>query len=224
MLVHAHGFAINRGIAEHVHVELDTRGGLPAFSVIGLGGGAARDARERIHAALLNSGFGFPRKRVTVNLAPAAARRGGPEFDLALACCVLAAQEQIDADRLARIGVFAELGLGGDLRPCESADAAARAADLAGLAGLIVAAGDLRHARGAGRLPVAGLGDLREVAGLLAGALPRSATFGGRRVAAAPRGAGANRRGRPPDRQSEVPPGPRPATAPAAAAPRPLPR
>jgi magnesium chelatase family protein len=174
MLVHAHGFAINRGIAEHVHVELDTRGGLPAFSVIGLGSGAARDARERVQAAVLNSGFGFPRKRVTVNLAPAATRKGGPELDLVLACCVLAAERQIDADRLARIGVFAELGLGGDLRPCESADAAAEAADGAGLAGLIVARGDLGRARGAGRLPVAGLASLREVAAFLSGALPRS--------------------------------------------------
>jgi hypothetical protein len=85
MLVHAHSFAINRGIAEHVHVELDTRGGLPAFSVIGLGAGAARDARERVQAAVLNSGFGFPRRRVTVNLAPAATRKGGPELDLVLA-------------------------------------------------------------------------------------------------------------------------------------------
>jgi magnesium chelatase family protein len=174
MLVHAHSFALNRGIAEHVHVELDTRGGLPAFSVIGLGSGAARDARERVQAAVLNSGFGFPRKRVTVNLAPAATRKGGPELDLVLACCVLAAERQVDADRLARIGVFAELGLGGDLRPCESADAAAEAADRAGLAGLIVARGDLRQARGGGRLPVAGLGSLREVAAFLAGALPRS--------------------------------------------------
>jgi magnesium chelatase family protein len=174
MLVHAHSFAINRGIAEHVHVELDTRGGLPAFSVIGLGAGAARDARERVQAAVLNSGFGFPRRRVTVNLAPAATRKGGPELDLVLACCVLAAEHHIDADRLARIGVFAELGLGGDLRPCESADAAAEAADRAGLAGLIVARGDLRQARGASRLPVAGLESLREVAAFLAGALPRS--------------------------------------------------
>ena len=172
MLVHAHSFAINRGIAEHVHVELDTRGGLPAFAVIGLGSGAARDARERVQAAVLNSGFAFPRKRVTVNLAPAATRKGGPELDLVLACCVLAAEQQVDAGRLARIGVFAELGLGGDLRPCESPDAAAEAADRAGLAGLIVARGDLRHARGATRLPVAGLASLREVAAFLAGALP----------------------------------------------------
>jgi magnesium chelatase family protein len=195
MLVHAHGFAINRGIAEHVHVELDTRSGLPAFSVIGLAGGAARDARERVQAAVLNSGFGFPRKRVTVNLAPAAARRNGLAFDLALACCVLAAQEQIDPRRLARLGLFAELGLGGDLRPCESAGAAAEAAERAGLAGMIVARADLREARSATGLAVAGPGSLREVAALLA-ARPRGGPRGsgaaapgmGRRAAGGPRG------------------------------------
>jgi magnesium chelatase family protein len=183
MLVHAHSFAIHGGIAEHVHVELDTRGGLPAFSVIGLGGGAARDARERVQAAVLNSGFGFPRKRVTVNLAPAAARRSGAGFDLALACCVLASQDQLDADRLARVGLFAELGLGGDLRPCEAAGAAAEAAEQAGLAGLIVARSDLREARGASRLPVAGLGSLRDVARLLTAAAPRPPGRGGPRAA-----------------------------------------
>jgi magnesium chelatase family protein len=183
MLVHAHSFAIHRGLAEHVHVELDTRGGLPAFSVIGLGGGAARDARERVQAAVLNSGFGFPRKRVTVNLAPAAAHRSGAGFDLALACCVLASQDQLDADRLARVGLFAELGLGGDLRPCESAGAAAEAAEQAGLAGLIVARSDLREARGASSLPVAGLGSLRDVARLLTAAAPRPPGRGGPRAA-----------------------------------------
>ena len=52
MLVHTHAFAIHHGVAEHVHVELDVRRGLPAFSVVGLAGGAARDARERVQAAL----------------------------------------------------------------------------------------------------------------------------------------------------------------------------
>jgi magnesium chelatase family protein len=181
MLVHAHGFAINRGIADHVHVELDVRVGLPAFSVIGLGGGAARDARERVQAAVLNSGFGFPRKRLTVNLAPAAAGRGAPAFDLALACCVLAVQEEIDASRLARVGLFAELGLGGDLRPCECVAAAAEAAEESRLAGLIVARTDLREARAGRALQVAGLGTLREVAALLS-----STPAAGSRAARAP--------------------------------------
>jgi magnesium chelatase family protein len=167
MLVQAHGFAVNRGIAGHVRVELDARGGLPGFSVIGLGGGAARDARERVQAAVLNSGYGFPRKRLTANLAPAAAPKSGPVFDLVLACCLLAVQEQIDPARLVRIGLFAELGLGGDLRPCPSVALVAEAAGAAGLAGLVVAYADLREARAPGALPVVGLRSLADAAALL---------------------------------------------------------
>jgi magnesium chelatase family protein len=167
MLVYAHGFAIRRGTAEHVHVELDVRGGLPGFSVIGLAGGAARDARERVQAAVLNSGFAFPRRRLTANLTPAVASGGGPAFDLALACCVLAAQEHVDPDRLLRVGLFAELGLGGDLRPLESAAAAAEVARAAGLAALIVAPANHAEACAGGPLSVLGRRDLREVAELL---------------------------------------------------------
>jgi magnesium chelatase family protein len=167
VLVHAHGFAVSRGTAEHVHVELDVRGGLPAFSVIGLGAGAARDARERVHAAVLNSGFAVPRKRVTANLGNAVRVRGAPAFDLVLACCVLAAQDEIEASRLAGIGLFAELGLGGELRPCDGVAAVAQVAGQVGLAGLIVARQDVREARAAGALPVAGLSSLGVVAELL---------------------------------------------------------
>jgi magnesium chelatase family protein len=167
MLVHAHGFAVSRGSAEHVHVELDVRGGLPAFSVIGLGAGAARDARERVHAAVLNSGFALPRKRVTANLANGVRVRGATAFDLVLACCVLAAQDEIDVSRLDRIGLFAELGLGGDLRPCQGAAAVAEVAAEVGLDGLIVARQDLAEARAVGALPVAGLSSLAVVAELL---------------------------------------------------------
>ncbi len=182
MLVHAHGFAINRELAEHVHVELDTRGGLPGFSVIGLTGGAARDARERVQAAVLNSGFAFPRRRLTANLAPAPAPKCGPGFDLVLACCVLAVQEEVDPQRLARVGLFAELGLGGDLRGCRSAAAAAEAAGRAELGGIVVARADVQEARKVGALPVVGAASLAEVATLLAAERPRS---GGRGLRAA---------------------------------------
>ena len=70
MLVRAHSIAVRRGLAEPIAVELDLRAGLPAFSVIGLAAAAARDARERVQAAVLNSGHAFPRRRLTVNLAP----------------------------------------------------------------------------------------------------------------------------------------------------------
>jgi magnesium chelatase family protein len=180
MLVHANGFAIKRGTADYVHVELDVRGGLPGFSVIGLAGSAARDARERVQAAVLNSGFAFPRRRLTANLTPAVASGGGPAFDLALACCVLAVQEQVDPQRLVRVGLFAELGLGGDLRALESAAAAAEVAQAAGLAALIVAPANLAEAAAAGPLDVFGRDHLRDVAALL------SARADGRAVRNAP--------------------------------------
>jgi hypothetical protein len=105
---------------------------------------------------------------VTVNLAPASSRRSGSEFDLAIACCVVAADGLIDAARLARVGLFGELGLGGLLRPCAGASAAAAAAGEARLAQLIVALPDLDEARSARALPVAGRLDLSEVVALLA--------------------------------------------------------
>ncbi|HEY1778292.1 MAG TPA: magnesium chelatase domain-containing protein [Solirubrobacteraceae bacterium] len=189
MLVHGHGFALSRGVADHVRVELDVRGGLPAFSVIGLGGGAARDARERVHAALLNSGYALPRKRVTANLAPGVSARGAPAFDLVLACCVLASQDELDAGRLARVGLFAELGLGGDLRACEGVSAAAEAAGEVGLGGLIVARGDLAEARATRALPVVALSGLRAVVALL----KQPPNANGRRGALADAGASAPR-------------------------------
>jgi len=116
---------------------------------------------------VLNSGFGFPRRRLTANLTPAVASGGGPAFDLALACCVLAAQEQVDPGRLVRVGLFAELGLGGDLRPFGSAAAVAEVARCVGLAALIVAPADLGEARSAGPLSVLGCRQLPDVAELL---------------------------------------------------------
>jgi magnesium chelatase family protein len=166
MLVRAHSFAIDRGAAEHVDVELDLRAGLPGLAVIGLGGGPARDLRERVQAAVLNSGFGFPRRRGTVNIAPAT-RRGGTELDLAVACCVLAAGGNLDHTRLERVGLCAELGLGGELRACGSAAAVAEAAAHAGLVGLVVASGDRQGAELADCIAVAGACTLRDVVSLL---------------------------------------------------------
>ena len=172
MLARTHAFGAQRGLAEHVHVELDVRRGLPSFTVVGLAGGAARDARERVQAALLNTGVALPRQRVTVNLAPANTRRVGSEFDLAIACCALAVAQRIDAGRLARIALHAELGLGGALRGCAGVELAAAAAAQAGLAGLVVATSDVAAAREAGGLAVAGAADL---AGVLALLSPREA-------------------------------------------------
>ena len=106
-----------RGIdAQRVTVEVDVRAGLPAFTIVGLGDTAVREARERVRAALANSGFDFPQRRVVVNLAPAHLRKAGAGFDLAIACGVLAATGQLPAEALDRVAVVGELSLGGELR------------------------------------------------------------------------------------------------------------
>lgn len=150
----------------HADVELDLRAGLPGLAVIGLGAGPARDLRERVQAAVLNSGFAFPRRRVTVNLAPPVSR-GGAELDLAVASCVLAAGGELDPARLRRIGLCAELGLGGELRGSGVGSVIADAAAAAGLAGLLVASEDRDTALLAQALPIASASTLLDVVKLL---------------------------------------------------------
>ncbi len=91
MLARVTTYAIDGIESRRVTVEVDLRQGLPAFSVVGLGDKAVREARERVRAALLNSGFEFPQRRITANLAPAYLRKAGPGFDLAIAVGILAA-------------------------------------------------------------------------------------------------------------------------------------
>nr|MBA3328414.1 magnesium chelatase [Solirubrobacterales bacterium] len=146
MLARVTTFAIDALTSRRVAVEVDLRLGLPAFTIVGRADAAVRESRERVHAALLNAGFAFPLRRITVNLAPANLRKVGPGFDLATACGVLAASEQVPVEILERWAVFGELSLSGELRHCRGALAVAEGARRAGLDGLIVPAACAREA------------------------------------------------------------------------------
>jgi magnesium chelatase family protein len=165
-------FAIDGLESRPVLVEVDVRLGLPAFTIVGLGDRAVREARERVHGALLNSGFDFPQRRVTVNLAPAYLRKGGPGFDLAIACGVLAASGQVPAERLVRVAVYGELALGGELRPCRGALAVAEGAARAGLDGLILPRERVHEAALVRDLDVIGADSLAAVVEVLRGGDP----------------------------------------------------
>ena len=80
MLASVATFALEGVRSHEVTVEVDVRRGLPAFTLVGLPDRAVRESRERVRAALLNSGLDFPQKRITVNLAPAHVRKAGPEL------------------------------------------------------------------------------------------------------------------------------------------------
>src|SRR4051812_34877122 len=169
MLAHVTTFAIQGVESRRVTVEVDVRAGLPNFTIVGLGDRAVREARERVRAAVLNSGFEFPARRITVNLAPASLRKEGPGFDLAIACGVLAAGAQLPLAALERVAVFGELALGGELRPCRGVLAVAEGTVAAGLGGLVLPAANAREAALVDDLGVSGAGSLAEVAAILRG-------------------------------------------------------
>jgi magnesium chelatase family protein len=162
-------FAIDGIDPRPVWVEVDIRPGLPAFRIVGLADAAVREARERVHAAVLNSGFEFPARRITANLAPAHLRKVGPGFDAALAVGLLAASGQCSADALDRWAVFGELSLSGALRPCRGVLAAAEGARRGGVAGLVVPRERAGEAALVEEVAVAAVDDLRGVAALLDG-------------------------------------------------------
>ena len=108
-----------------VRVEIHCGAGLPQLTVVGLAETAVRESRERVRAALAHCGFEFPAGRVTVNLAPADLPKEGGRFDLAVALGILAASEQLPAERLKDTEFYGELSLSGELRPVRGTLAAA---------------------------------------------------------------------------------------------------
>lgn len=103
--------------APSVTVEVHLSGGLPALSIVGLPETGVRESRERVRSALLNSGFEFPAKRITINLAPADLPKEGGRFDLPIALGILAASGQIPPESLRAVECLGELSLDGALRP-----------------------------------------------------------------------------------------------------------
>jgi magnesium chelatase family protein len=172
MLARVRTFAIDGVQPRQVWVEVDLRAGLPAFTIVGLGDTAVRESRDRIRSAILNSGFEFPGKRITANLAPASLRKAGPGFDAALALAVLAASGQVRSQDLEYYAVFGELSLGGELRDSPGALAVAEGARKAGCARLIVPRQRGREAALVTGLQVVAVADLRAAAEVLAGAEP----------------------------------------------------
>src|SRR5205807_1277988 len=143
-----------------VEVETDIANGLPTFATVGLPQGAVKEGRERVYAAIANSGYTFPLKRITVNLAPADIRKEGSAFDLPIALGVLAATEQISAERLGTVAVLGELGLEGAIRPVRGALPVALAARAAGLAALVLPRENIAEAGVVSGIRVLGAGSL----------------------------------------------------------------
>ncbi len=124
--------------AAPVDVEVDVGGGLPAFIIVGLPDAAVQEARERVRAAIRNSNYEVPARKITINLAPADVRKEGPAFDLAMAVGILAATKQIRAPCGNGTIMVGELSLDGSLRPVTGLLSIALAARACGIRSLIV--------------------------------------------------------------------------------------
>jgi len=107
--------------APAVSVEVHLANGLPAFTIVGLPDAEVREAKDRVRAALQNSGFTIPPRRITVNLAPADLPKESGRFDLPIALGILAASQQIPGEQLNRYEFAGELSLSGELRPIRGA-------------------------------------------------------------------------------------------------------
>ncbi len=121
MLAAIHSAAVLGIEAYDVTVEVDAAQGLPQWTIVGLPAGAVKESRERVGAALVNSGFVVPPKRFTINLAPADRRKDGTAFDLPIALGILVATGQLRAETVANIVAVGELGLDGTLRATRGA-------------------------------------------------------------------------------------------------------
>ena len=133
---------------ELVTVEVDVSNGLPGFDVVGLPDSAVREARERVRAAIRNSGFEFPLRRITVNLAPAERRKEGTGFDLAIALGILCASGQLAG--VVHELCLGELALDGAVRPLRGILPRASRALAAGISGSLVACENAAEAAAAG--------------------------------------------------------------------------
>lgn len=158
------------GIEAHrIDVEVDLGRGMMVFSTVGSAATAVTEARTRVKSALENSGFAFPQRRVTVNLAPADVRKDGTAFDLPIALGILAADGHVSAEALHGTLVVGELSLDGRVRGVRGMLPLAAAARRGGLRRLLVPAENATEARVVAGLEVVAVGSLPEAVRALRG-------------------------------------------------------
>ncbi len=168
-LARAWSVALQGVAGELVEIEADIGGGLPALQLVGLPDAALHESRDRVRAAVVNSGEGWPARRVTLALSPATLPKVGSGYDLALALSVLAAAGAVPHAPLDGTALLGELALDGRLRPVRGVLPSLLAARRAGMRRAVVPAATLAEAALVPELPVHGRGPPQGGAGLVAG-------------------------------------------------------
>ncbi|MDQ2985735.1 MAG: YifB family Mg chelatase-like AAA ATPase [Armatimonadota bacterium] len=167
MIAKVHTATLHGIDAIEVTVEAGLSGGTPGFAIVGLPDASVRESGERVNAAIRSSGFDYPFKRVTVNLAPADLRKEGPALDLPIALSILSTSGQIPLDSFADTLIAGELGLDGLIRPVTGAVCMALMCQEKGYSRIILPEASAPEATVAQGVSVFGVKHLREVADLL---------------------------------------------------------
>ena len=146
-----------------IDVESDSSNGLPTLILVGLGNKAVDEAKERVRSAIKNSGLDFPRKRITINLAPADLPKDGSHFDLPIALAILTISKQIPAEALKDTLVVGELGLDGTLKPIRGAIGYAEVARNQKLKTLVLPKANVDQAALIDGIEIRGAANLKEI-------------------------------------------------------------
>ena len=150
-----------------VEVQADLEPGVAAFTLVGLPDKSLVESRDRVRAAVVNSGAAWPQKKLTVGLSPASVPKGGSGFDLAVACAVLGAAERIDPRAIADLMMIGELGLDGRVRPVRGVLPAVLAAAEAGYRQVVVPEQTAAEASLVPGVSVLGVRSLRQLIAVL---------------------------------------------------------
>ena len=168
MLVKTYSASVQGLQAEQVTIEVNSSRGI-RFILVGLPDNAVKESHERIMAALENSGFDYPSRQITINLAPAGVRKVGSGFDLPMAIGILATSSKVDASQLDKTMMVGELSLDGSVQPvCGILPIAIKARAL-GYESLFVPQGNIQEAAVVNNLKVYGVEHLSQVVGFLNG-------------------------------------------------------
>jgi magnesium chelatase family protein len=162
-------FAITGVDGYLVEVETDLIYGQPAVHIVGLGDTAIKEARERLQAAIVHSGYEFPKMKIVINLAPSDIKKRGSHFDLAMAIGLLAQSEQLRVSNLIDYGFIGELSLNANLRSCSGVLSMAIKAKELSIQHLIVPKENLREAMLVKGIQVYAFDHLQEVIAFLQG-------------------------------------------------------
>ena len=168
MLVKTIGCALYGIDAISVTIEVNIDKGIQFF-LVGLPDSAVKESHQRIESALTNLGFSYPRKKITINMAPADIRKEGSAYDLPIAIGILAASGQVSTERLERYIIMGELSLDGTLNPIKGALPIAIKAQQDGFKGVIVPKENAQEAAVVGEIEVIGAESLSEVVAFLNG-------------------------------------------------------